>query len=217
MSARTRSVCNRPADLHMTIDQVRRCGASMHGEHDHDHGHRQVPSKFGRAFAVGILLNTALVALQVAFGVIAHSVALLADAAHNFGDVLGLVLAWGASVLARRRPTERYTYGLRSTSILAALLNAVILLVATGAIAWEAVHRLLQPQPVAGLIVVVAAAIAIVINGLTAWMLKRGRREDLNILGAYLHMIADAAVSGGVVVAGLVIWLTGWTWFDPLV
>jgi cobalt-zinc-cadmium efflux system protein len=191
-----------------------------HAHHDHDHQgaghHHHAPKNFGAAFAIGTALNLALVLLQVVFGVIAHSVALLADAAHNFGDVLGLVLAWGAYLLSQRQPTERYTYGLRSTSILAALLNAVILLVATGAIAWEAVHRLFAPEPVAGATVMLVAAVGIGINGLTAWLLNEGH-GDLNIRGAYLHMLADAAVSAGVVVGGAIILLTGWGWIDPVV
>ena len=183
--------------------------------HDHNHSHHHAPTSFGTAFAVGTLLNGGLVFTQIIFGVLAHSTALLADAAHNFGDVLGLLLAWSASVAVRWHPTERYTYGFRSSSILAALLNAVILLVATGAIAWEAIQRLFEPHPVAGLTVMVVAAIGIVINGLTAWMLMAGRHGDLNIKGAYLHMLGDAAVSVGVVIAGLAILLSGWNWIDP--
>ena len=186
-------------------------------EHHHDHNsHHHAPTSFGTAFAVGTLLNGGLVVIQIVYGVLAHSTALLADAAHNFGDVLGLLLAWSASVAVRWHPTERYTYGFRSSSILAALLNAVILLVATGAIAWEAIQRLFEPHPVAGLTVMVVAAVGIVINGLTAWMLMAGRHGDLNIRGAYLHMLADAAVSGGVVIAGLAILMSGWNWIDPL-
>src|SRR5437588_1642892 len=166
-----------------------------HDHHGHDHGHDHVPGDFGRAFAVGAVLNTALVIVQIIYGIIANSTALLADAAHNFGDVLGLLLAWGAFLLARRHPTERFTYGFRSTSIFAALLNAVILLVATGAIALEAIQRFLQPQPVAGLTIVVVAFVGIFVNGLTAWMLTIGRNGDLNVRGAYLHMLADAGVS----------------------
>lgn len=184
--------------------------------HAHGHAHSHAPVSFGTAFAIGTLLNVALVAIQVVYGILAHSTALLADAAHNSGDALGLLLAWGAHVLARSYPTERYTYGFRSTSILAALLNSVILLIATGAIAWEAIQRLLEPQAVEGFTVVVVAGIGILINGLTAWMLTAERRRDLNIASAYLHMVADAALSGGVVLAGIVIAMTGWHWVDPL-
>lgn len=189
-----------------------------HAHHPRDHGHGGHALKnFGAAFAVGTLLNAALVVLQIVYGAIAHSVALLADAAHNFGDVLGLIVAWSAYLLAQRRPTERYTYGFRSTSILAALFNAVFVLVATGAIAWQAIERLFDPEPVAAVTVMAVAAVGIVINGLTAWMLMEDPRGDLNIRGAYVHMLADAAVSAGVVVTGAVILLTGWPWADPLV
>ena len=186
--------------------------------HSHDHSsHSHAPADFGKAFAVGIILNITFVILEAVFGVISNSMALIADAGHNLSDVLGLVVAWVASILARRRPTARYTYGLRGTSILAALFNAIFLLVATGAIAWEAVLRLFNPQPVAGPTVMAVAAAGIVINGFTAWLFASGRKHDLNIRGAYLHMAADAAVSAGVVVAGLIIYLTGWLWLDPLV
>jgi cobalt-zinc-cadmium efflux system protein len=189
-------------------------------DHTHDHGraggHVHAPTDFGAMFAIATALNVALVAIQVFYGIAAHSVALLADAGHNFGDALGLVIAWGAHILARLNPTARYTYGFRSASILAALLNGVILLVATGAIAWEAIVRLFEPGAVAGITVMVVAAIGIVINGLSAWLLAAGRRGDLNIRGAFMHLAADAAVSLGVVVAGGLIILTGWTWLDPL-
>lgn len=187
-----------------------------HGHrHDHaHHGHGHAPAGFGISFAVGTVLNTGLVIIQAAYGVVAHSTALLADAAHNFGDALGLLLALGAYLLARRNPTERYTYGFRSTSILAALVNAVILLVATGGIAWQAIGRLLAPQQVAGFTVIVVAAIAVVVNGLTAWLLMAGRHGDLNVRAAYQHMLADASVSAGVVFAGVAIVLTGQNWID---
>jgi cobalt-zinc-cadmium efflux system protein len=191
-----------------------------HHHHDHaghGHSHAHAPADFGKAFAIGIALNTAFVVIEAAFGVYSNSMALVADAGHNLSDVLGLLIAWGASVLSRRRPSARYTYGLRGTSILAALFNAIFLLVATGAIAWEAVLRLIDPAPVAGPVVMVVAAIGIVINGFTAWLFASGRKDDLNIRGAYLHMAADAAVSAGVVVAGLIIYLTGSLWLDPLV
>jgi cobalt-zinc-cadmium efflux system protein len=185
--------------------------------HGHDHGHSLAPKNFDSMFAIATALNVALVAVQVFYGIVAHSVALLADAGHNFGDALGLVIAWGAHVLARLNPTARYTYGFRSASILAALLNGVILLVATGAIAWEAIGRFFEPSEVAGMIVMIVAAVGILINGLSAWLLMSGQKADLNIRGAFLHMVADAAVSLGVVIAGGLILLTGWNWLDPAV
>ncbi|UWU80801.1 cation diffusion facilitator family transporter [Bradyrhizobium huanghuaihaiense] len=190
-----------------------------HG-HDHDHGpghaHVHAPASFGRAFAIGITLNTALVVAEAVYGYIGNSTALLADAGHNLSDVLGLVVAWGASVAAKRAPSGRFTYGLRASTILAALANAVLLLVATGAIGWEAILRLRQPEPIAGVTVMVVAGIGILINGFTALLFARGRKDDINIEGAYLHMAADAAVSLGVVVsAALIIW-TGWLWLDPV-
>jgi cobalt-zinc-cadmium efflux system protein len=187
----------------------------MHDHHSHDHGHTS--GNFGTTFAIATALNLGLVAVQVFYGVVANSVALLADAGHNFGDALGLVIAWGAHVLAKLNPTARYTYGFRSASILAALLNGMILLVATGAIAWEAIGRFFEPHKVAGATVMVVAALGILINGLSAWLLMTGQQRDLNVRGAFLHMVADAAVSLGVVVAGGLILLTGWNWLDPTV
>lgn len=189
-----------------------------HGNHAHDHGHAHAhaPASFGKAFAIGITLNTALVVAEAVYGYIGNSTALLADAGHNLSDVLGLVVAWGASIAARRAPSGRFTYGLRASTILAALANAVFLLVATGAIGWEAILRLQQPEPVAGVTVMVVAGIGILINGFTALLFASGRKDDINIEGAYLHMAADAAVSLGVVVsAALIIW-TGWLWLDPI-
>lgn len=192
--------------------------------HDHDHGHQphgagghsHAPAQFGQAFAIGIALNTALVAGQVGFGLFAHSVALLADAVHNAGDVLGLVLAWGAMRLGQLSPTLRRTYGWGRTSILAALVNAVVLLVSTGVIALEAIQRFNDPQPIAGGVVMAVAAAGIVINGCTALLFMRGSKGDLNVRGAFLHMAADAGVSAGVVVAAGLILLTGAHWLDPL-
>lgn len=169
------------------------------------------------AFAIGTTLNLGFVAVEAVFGFVSNSMALLADAGHNLSDVLGLVVAWGASVLARRRPTARFTYGYLGSTILAALANAVLLLVATGAIAWEAIERFRDPQPVAAPTVIVVAAIGIVINGVTAWLFASGRAGDINVRGAFLHMVADAAVSAGVVIAGIGLLLTGWLWLDPLV
>jgi cobalt-zinc-cadmium efflux system protein len=191
-----------------------------HAEHVHAHeqarqGHTHAPAHFGRAFAIAALLNIALVIAQVIYGVLANSVALLADAGHNFGDVLGLLLAWAAHVAARQPPTKRYTYGFRSASILAALLNALLLLVATGAIAWEAIRRLAEPGDVAGATVMLVAGIGIAVNGASAWLLMAGRKGDLNIRGAFLHLLGDAAVSAGVVVAAAGILWQGWNWLDP--
>jgi cobalt-zinc-cadmium efflux system protein len=172
-------------------------GPGHHHAHGHGHAghhHAHAPADFGFAFAVATVLNVALVAAQVVFGLMANSIALLADAGHNFGDVLGLLLAWGAHVVARWRPTERFTYGFRSASILSALLNAVTLLVASGAIAWEAIGRLPNPGEVGGLTVMVVAGIGLVINGISAWLLMGGR-GDLNVRGAFLHLAADAAPS----------------------
>ncbi len=202
----------------MASHQAHEHGHGHHHDRDrgHHHGHSHVPATFGSAFAIATVLNIALVAIQAAYGVLAHSMALLADAGHNAGDVLALVLAWGSHAISQKHPTERYTYGFRSTSIMAALINATILLVVTGAIAWAALERLFAPQPVAGVTVMVVAALAIVINGAAAAILARGNISDLNVYGAFLHLVADAAVSAGVVVAGLIILLTGWLWVDPV-
>jgi cobalt-zinc-cadmium efflux system protein len=186
----------------------------MHSRHEH--GHADAPRDFGPAFIVGTSLNVAFVILETVFGFIGNSTALLADAGHNLSDVLGLLVAWAAYGLARRPPDDRFTYGLRSSSILAALFNAMLLLVAVGAIAWEAAQRLVHPQPVAGITIVAVASIGIAINGFTAWLFASGRKGDLNIRGAFLHMLADAAVSAGVVASGVVILFTGWLWIDPL-
>ncbi|WP_431862673.1 cation diffusion facilitator family transporter [Azospirillum sp.] len=189
-----------------------------HGRgHQHGPGHSHAPARYDRAFAIGTALNLGFVALEAVYGVIANSVALLADAGHNLSDVLGLLLTWGAAWLTRRRPTDRHTYGFGSSSILASLLNAVVLLIAVGAIAWEAVGRLAHPEPVEGGTVMWVAAIGILINAGTAWLFSGGKDTDLNLKGAYLHMAADAAVSLGVVVAALLIRWTGWLWLDPAV
>ncbi len=170
-----------------------------------------------RAFAIGIGLNVAYIVAEAAAGLLVGSLALLADAGHNLSDVLGLALAWGAAVLARRTPSHRFTYGLRSSSILAALANAIILLVVTGGLAWEAVSRFAHPTPVEGGVMAWVAAVGILVNGGTALLFLRGRERDLNIRGAFLHMMADALVSAGVVVAGIAIALTGLARIDPLV
>ncbi|MGN6280113.1 MAG: cation diffusion facilitator family transporter [Sphingomonas sp.] len=189
-----------------------------HGHpHGHGHGHSHAPADFGRAFAIGIVLNVAFVAIEAGFGFVAHSVALLADAGHNLSDVLGLAVAWGGATLAKSAPSKRFTYGLRGSSILAALTNAVLLLVALGAIVLEAIQRFGDPATTAGTTVSAVAGVGIVVNLATALLFARGRKGDINIRGAFLHMAADAAVSAGVVVAGLIIWKTGIGWIDPAV
>jgi cobalt-zinc-cadmium efflux system protein len=177
--------------------------------------HSHPAQNFTRIFAIGVALNLAYVAVQVGFGIVGHSLALIADAGHNLGDVLGLVLAWGASYLGRLPATRRRTYGWRRTSIMAALCNAVFLLVAVGAITWEALRRLNRGGTVDSNIIMWVAAVGVVLNGITAWLFMSGRKGDLNIRGAFLHMSADAAISAGVVLAGLAIRLTGWVWLDP--
>lgn len=197
--------------------------AHTHGHHhDHSHshghaGHTHAPADFGFAFALGAGLNTAFVVVELAFGYAANSLALISDALHNLSDVMALLLAWGAAWLARKQPTETHTYGYRRASILAALFNAGLLLVAVGGIAVEAMDRLRAPVPVGGSTVLLVAVLGILVNGGTALLFMRGRHGDLNIRGAYLHMVSDAAVSFGVVVAAVVIMMTGWLWVDPAV
>ncbi len=192
-------------------------GAGHGAGHGHSHGHSHAPASFDRAFAIGIGLNIAFVAVEALVGLRIDSVALLADAGHNLSDVLGLAVAWGGATLARTPPSKRFTYGLKGSTILAALTNALLLLVALGAIVLEASQRFAEPAPVAGLTVSMVAGVGIAVNAATAWLFARGRKGDVNIRGAYLHMAADAAVSAGVVAAGLVIWRTGITWIDPAV
>jgi cobalt-zinc-cadmium efflux system protein len=189
-----------------------------HGHsHDHGHHHSHAPADFGRAFAIGVALNTGFVIVEAAYGFLANSLALLADAGHNLGDVLGLLMAWGAAVLVKRRPTARHTYGMKRSSILASLFNAVLLLVAVGMILWEAVQRLARPEPVIETTVIWVAAIGIAINTGTALLFMRGGKGDINIRGAFLHMASDAAVSLGVVIAAVAVMMTGWLWLDPAV
>jgi cobalt-zinc-cadmium efflux system protein len=191
----------------------------MHPDsHTHNHAHHHHPhaDRLGRAFALGIALNFAFVAIEVVCGLMANSLALVADAAHNFSDVIGLVLAWGASTLARRPPSARFTYGLRGSTILAALANSMLLLVVTGGIAWEAMLRVNSPAMVNDQLMIVVAIAGIFINGGTALLFMADRKTDLNVRGAYLHMAADAGVSLGVAVAGAGILLTHWEWLDPV-
>jgi cobalt-zinc-cadmium efflux system protein len=183
------------------------------GHAPNPHAHAQLD--YGRAFAIGIALNLIYVAGEAVAGIFSGSLALLADAGHNLSDVLSLSLAWGAAVLGRRRPSGRFTYGLRSSSILAALANAIILLVVTGGIAWEALWRLSHPVPVASAIVIWVAAGGILVNGVTALLFASGSQRDLNLKSAFLHMAADTVVTASVVAAGIVIALSGWLWLDP--
>ncbi|HJV70082.1 cation diffusion facilitator family transporter [Ideonella sp.] len=202
-------------------------GGAHRAAHNHDHHgsrcgagghhHHVDPSTHGRAFVVAIALNSIFVAVEFGYGFAANSTALMADAGHNLSDVLGLILAWAAVVVGRRSPSERFTYGLRSSSILAALANAMLLLMACGAIGWEAAQRVSQPPAVASVTVMAVATIGILVNGLSAWMFVKGSARDLNIRGAYMHMAADAAMSLGVVLSGVVMLFTGWFWLDPLV
>jgi cobalt-zinc-cadmium efflux system protein len=185
-------------------------GAGAHDHHHHAHG----GADFGFAFACGVVLNLGFVVAEATYGIIANSVALLADAGHNLGDVLGLAAAWAAAILMRRHPSDRFTYGLRSSSILAALFNVIVLLIAVGAIILEAINQLVTPAPIASRTVVVVAAVGILVNGGTA-LLFRHSHGDLNARAAFLHLLADAAVSLGVVIAGALILLTGWLWLDP--
>jgi cobalt-zinc-cadmium efflux system protein len=189
-----------------------------HSGHAHCHGyhHHGDPKSDGRTFVIAIALNAAFIGVELTYGFIAQSTALVADAGHNLSDVLGLLLSWGAALLSRLPPNERYTYGLRSSSILAALANAMLLMVVCGAIGWEAMQRFSQPPIVTESTVILVAGIGILINGLSAWMFARGRKDDLNIRAAYAHMAADAAVSLGVVVAAVAMMFTGWYWLDPL-
>lgn len=181
------------------------------------HDQKHAPAAYDRAFAVGVGLNLSFVAVEVVFGIFAGSLALVADAGHNLSDVLCLTLAWGAMVLGRQLPTLRRTYGLRRSSILAALANSLMLLFVIGGVTWEAVRRLSEPAPVEGATMIVVAAVGVVINGATAMLFLSGRRRDANLRGAFLHMASDAAVSLGVVVAGILILATGWLWLDPAV
>jgi cobalt-zinc-cadmium efflux system protein len=187
-----------------------------HSHHDHSHaGHHHAPDNYNRAFIVGLILNGGFVLTEFSFGLLANSVALIADAGHNLSDVLGLLLAWIASLLARRQPSSRNTYGWRKSSILAAFLNSIFLLVATGVIVWEGIQRFLNPSEVEGTIVIGVAVVGILINTGTALMFLSGRKGDINIRAAFQHMIADALVSVGVVLAGIGILLTRWFWLDP--
>lgn len=185
----------------------------MSGHHDHQHSVK--PDDLGRAFFFGIVLNLAFVGIEAAFGIIAHSTALLADAAHNLSDVLGLAMAWGASSLARRPPSSLRTYGFRRSTVLAAIANAVLLLTAVGAVIWEAIGRFRVPSAPQGATMMWVAAVGVLINGASALLFRNRSKGDANVRGAFLHLLADAAVSAGVVLAGAILWRFGWSWVDP--
>jgi cobalt-zinc-cadmium efflux system protein len=182
-----------------------------------NHEHHNHSGNYGRAFAIGVCLNLAFVLIEAGFGFFADSLALIADAGHNLSDVVSLLLAWGASVLAGRAATETRTYGFRKATVMASLMSAVLLLVALGGITWEALDRFVHPKSVQGWTMIAVAAIGVLVNGATAALFLKGQKEDLNIRGAFLHMAADAGVSLGVVVAGIVVLLKGWLWIDPVI
>lgn len=188
--------------------------ARAHGHH-HGHGHSHAPANFDRAFAIGTVLNSGFVAVEVVFGLASHSLALLADAGHNASDVFALLLAWAAVWVTRRPPSGRFTYGSGRTTIIASVLNALLLLFVSGGIAWEAIIRFWEPEAVTTSTVTAVAAVGIVVNGGTALMFARGRHGDLNVRGAFLHMLADAGISAGVVLSGLLAGITHWAWLDP--
>ena len=181
----------------------------------HDHSHKI--GNYNRLFALGVILNITFVVIEAGYGIWADSLALIADAGHNLSDVVGLLLAWGASVLATKAATEKRTYGFRKITIMASLASAILLLVALGSIVWKTMERFINPQPVEGMVIIIVAAIGVVINTLTALLFVKGQKHDLNIRGAFLHMAADAGVSLGVVIAGILIIVTGWLWIDPVI
>jgi len=188
-----------------------------HHHHSHGHDHAHAIGATNRAFVIGVGLNLAFVVIEAGFGVAANSLSLLADAGHNFSDVIGLLAAWGAMVLARRLPSPRFTYGLRGSTILAALANAMLLLIAVGGIAWESIRRFTQPAELNEMTIVWVALVGVVINVITALMLMKGSEHDINLRGAFLHMVADAAISLSVALAGLGMLWTGWLWLDPAI
>lgn len=190
---------------------------SHHHDHHHDHGHHHHIANYDRAFAVGVTLNVLFVLVEAYYGWKSNSLALLSDAGHNLSDVLGLLIAWGGFYLARRRPSQNHTYGLGRATMMAAMFNALLLLIVIGGIAIEAIDRFAEPVAIQGNTVMVVAAIGVAINGLTAWLFVSGNQHDLNLRGAFLHMAADALVSLGVVAAGGLFILTGWTWLDPAI
>ncbi len=183
----------------------------------HNYSHSHQPLNYNKAFIIGITLNVIYILVEVFYGLMINSMALLADAGHNFSDVLGLLFAWGAAYLAKTAATEKRTYGFRKSTILAALFNAILLMIAVGAISIEAIRKFISPEPVQGLTMMVVAGVGVIINSITAFLFMKGRKVDLNIKGAFLHMTADAGVSLGVVLAGFIIFSTGWLWVDPAI
>lgn len=188
----------------------------MGHNHSHSHGHDHHVENYNSAFAIGVILNLVFVAIEVGYGILADSLALIADAGHNLSDVASLLLAWGAAALAKKASNEKRTYGYRKMTILASLASATLLLIALGGIAWEAVGRFFDPQPVEGMSVIIVAAVGVVINTVTALLFMKGQKHDLNIRGAFLHMAADAGISLAVVIAGILISIGGWLWIDPV-
>src|SRR5450432_39044 len=203
------------AAAHAEGEAPKLAGVRRHG-HDH-HGHSHGPVSYGRAFAIGIGLNLAFVVIEVVYGILSHSVALLADAGHNFGDVLGLGLSWGASALASLKPSKRRTFGFRRTTIVASVANALILLFVTGGLTWESIRRLVQPAPAQGRTMIAVAVIGAVINASSALLFMSQGKRDLNLRSAFLHLASDAVLALGVALAGFVILMTGWLWLDPAV
>ena len=192
-------------------------GETKQHAHDHHagHSHGHAPKDFGRAFAVGIALQTAFIVGEIIVGLAAHSLAVMADAAHNVSDVLALALAWGATRLGRRNALKGRTYGFKSASILAAVANALTLLFVNGAVAWEAIHRFRSPEPVAAVPVIVVSVVGVGVNGFCAWLFAKGSSGDVNVRAAFLHLASDAAVAAGVALTGVAIYLTGILWLDP--
>ncbi|ACB97224.1 cation diffusion facilitator family transporter [Beijerinckia indica] len=207
-----------PPHAHHTISQASSTPLHDHDAHDHGHEHHMhAVTDYGRRFIIGIGLNILIVVLEVLFGFLGNSVALIADAGHNLSDVLSLVMAYAAHRLAKRPPSARYTYGLHGFSILAALFNAVALLLVSGALSWESLRRLFTPEPVTASLMMGMALAGMIINALTAALFISGSKEDLNIRGAFLHMASDALISAGVLIGGLLIALTGLLWLDPAI
>ena len=188
------------------------------GHAHHSHSHNDSRPHFGKSFLIGAVINIAFIAVEVFYGLVSNSLALLADAGHNAGDVLSLFIAWGAySITMKSKPTARFTYGLGGTSILAALINASLIMVAIGAIGWEAISRFKSPHLPGGVMMMVVAGVGVFVNGITAWLFSRGASHDLNMRGVFQHMFADAIISFAVLVSGVLIQLTAWTWVDPVI
>ncbi len=185
--------------------------------HNHSHSHTPETRDFNKAFIIGIALNIIYIVVEVTYGILVDSLALIADAGHNLSDVLGLILAWAASYLVKKSATDKYTYGFKKSSVLAAFLNAMILLVAIGVIIWEAINRFSEPREIPGTTIMIVAGVGVVINAVTAWLFFSGRKHDLNIKGAFMHMAADAGISLGVVMVGLILTFTNLYWLDPVV